>query len=122
MSEAPEKIMFVFKNPPHGNIHAYEGLEFVLITAAYEQDITLVFIGDGILALKKDQDTQELGIKGFMKTWRTLDDYEVEKLYVDKKSMEERGLTPDDLIVPVEVKEANDISGIMKEQHVIYPF
>ena len=122
MSEEMTKLMFIFKNGPHGDIQAYEGLEFVLITAAYEQDVTLAFVGDGVLALKKDQDTAELGIKGFMKTWRTLEDYDVEKLYVDKQSMDERGLTPDDLIVPVEVKDAAEIKAVMNEQHVIYPF
>lgn len=121
-AEEPSKLMFIMHRPPHGSIHAYEGLEFVLISAAYEQDVSLVFIGDGVLALKKDQDTSELGIKGFVKTYRTLDDYDVEKVYVDRESLEERGLKVEDLIVDVMVKERKEISQMMEEQHALFPF
>lgn len=121
MAEEAKKIMFVMQRPPHGSIYPYEGLEFILITGAYEQDLTLVFIGDGVYNLKKDQDTSELGIKGFVKTYRTLDDYDINKLYVDQKSMEERGLTVEDLIVDVQVKTSAEINALMNEQHAVFP-
>jgi tRNA 2-thiouridine synthesizing protein C len=122
MAEEAQKIMFVMQKAPHGSIYPYEGLEFILITGAYEQDLTLVFVGDGVYCLKKDQDTAKLGIKGFMKTWRTLEGYDIEKLYVDQKSLEDRGLTTDDLIVDVELKNSQEINAFMNEQHAVFPF
>lgn len=62
-----KKIMHVMRHAPHGTIYSYEGLEMILIMAAYEQDLSVVFIGDGIYALKKNQDTHAIGIKGFSK-------------------------------------------------------
>jgi len=106
---------------PHGAITPYEGLEFILITGAYEQDISLAFIGDGVYNLKKNQDTSELGIKGFVKTYRTLSDYDINNIYVDKKSMEDRGLTVNDFVIEVEVKTALEINAIMNEQHAVFP-
>jgi tRNA 2-thiouridine synthesizing protein C len=114
-----KKIMHVMRRAPHGSIYTYEGLEMILIMAAYEQDISLVFIGDGIYALKKNQDTTGIGIKGFSKTFMALDGYDVEKLYVDKQSLEERGLTEDDLVVDVEVMDSAEIGRLMNEQEVI---
>jgi len=122
MSEESKKIMFVMQKAPHGTIYPYEGLEFILIAGAYEQDISLAFVGDGVYNLKKDQDTSELGIKGFVKTYRTLDDYDINKIYVDKKSMEDRGLTAGDFVVDVEVKTSAEINEIMNQQHAIFPF
>jgi len=122
MSEEAQKIMFVMEKAPHGSIYPYEGLEFILITGAYEQDLSLVFIGDGVYTLKKEQDTAKLGIKGFMKTWRTLEGYDIEKLYVDRKSLEDRGLTEDDLIVDVELKSSEELNVLMNEQHAVFPF
>ena len=121
MGEESKKLMFVMQKPPHGSIYPYEGLEFILISGAYEQEISLVFLGDGVYNIKKDQDTSELGIKGFVKTYRTLEGYDIEKLYVDKKSMEDRGLTVDDLIIPVEVKTSKEINVMMNEQHAVFP-
>jgi len=122
MSDEPKKIMYVMQKAPHGAIYPYEGLEFVLITGAYEQDLSLLFIEDGVYNLVKDQDTSELGIKGFVKTYRTLEGYDIEKLYVDQKSLDDRGLTTDDLIVDVEVKTPEEINAMMNEQHAVFPF
>jgi tRNA 2-thiouridine synthesizing protein C len=114
-----KKIMHVMRRAPHGSIYTYEGLEMILIMAAYEQDLSVAFIGDGVYALKKNQDTAGIGIKGFSKTFMALDGYDVEKLYVDKQSLEERGMTEDDLVVDVEVMDASEIGSLMNEQDVV---
>jgi|TARA_Y100000294_G_scaffold76316_1_gene71949 tRNA 2-thiouridine synthesizing protein C len=121
MSE-PTKIMFVMRKPPHGSIHAYEGLETVLIAGAYDQDISIVFMGDGVLALKKNQETSELGVKGFAQTYRALEDYDIEKIYVDRETMEDRGLKTDDLVIEPTVMDASEIAKLMNDQHVLFPF
>lgn len=46
----------------------------------------------------------------------------MEKLYVDKKSMEERGLTEDDLLVPVEIFDEAQMAELMEQQDVILSF
>ena len=117
--EVVKKIMHVIRRAPHGSIYTYEGIEMILIMGAFEQDITVVFIDDGVYSLVKNQNTEGIGIKGFANTWRALDGYDVEKLYVDRQSMEERGLTPDDLVVDVEVMTSEDIGSLMKEQEVV---
>ena len=114
-----KKIMHVMRHAPHGTIYTYEGLEMILIMAAYEQDLSVAFIGDGVYALKKDQTTAAIGIKGFAKTFMALDGYDVEKLYVDQLSLEERGLTEDDLLVKVEVLGSGEIGKLMNEQDVV---
>ncbi|NTW46774.1 MAG: sulfurtransferase complex subunit TusC [Chlorobaculum sp.] len=119
MDTDTKKIMHVMRRAPHGSIYTYEGLEMILIMAAYEQDLSVAFIGDGVYALKKNQDTAGIGIKGFSKTFMALDGYDVEKLYVDKSSLEERGMTEDDLVVDVEVMDSAEIGRLMTEQDVV---
>jgi tRNA 2-thiouridine synthesizing protein C len=71
----------------------------VLITAAFDQDVSLVFMDDGVFQLKKGQQTKGIENKNFSKTYRALDGYDIEKLYVDQESLAARGLTEDDLLV-----------------------
>ncbi|MCP4302309.1 MAG: sulfurtransferase TusC, partial [Gammaproteobacteria bacterium] len=47
--------------------------------------------------LTKGQDTGGIGVKNFSPTFRALGDYDVTKLYVERESLEERGLTEADL-------------------------
>ncbi len=110
------------RKAPHGTIYTYEGLEALLIFCSYEQSITLVLMDDGVYALKKGQDTSELGTKEFSTTFRVLEDYGVERIIADKTSLEERGLTVEDLIIDVEVLDFPEIMALMKEQKVILPF
>jgi tRNA 2-thiouridine synthesizing protein C len=92
-----KKFMYMNTKAPYGTIYALESLEVVLIGAAFEQDVSLAFIGDGVYQLTKGQDTQGIGMKNFSPTYAALGDYDVNKIYVEKESLEERGLTLDDL-------------------------
>jgi len=116
--EVVKKFMYVNRRAPYGTIFALECLEVVLISAAFEQDVSLVFLDDGVFQLKKNQDTTGIGMKNFSNTYRALDDYEVEKIYVEKESLEDRGLTSDDLIIPVEVLSSEEMGAIMAQQDV----
>ena len=62
--------MHVLRHAPHGTIYTYEGLEMILIMAAYEQDLSVVFIGDGVYALKKGQDTSGVSRVFPVPSWR----------------------------------------------------
>ncbi len=92
-----KKFMYVNRRAPYGTIYAWESLEVVLIGAAFEQDVSLAFIDDGVYQLTKGQDTSGIDMKNFSPTYSALGDYEVNKIYVEKESLEERGLTLDDL-------------------------
>lgn len=117
-----KKFMYMNRRAPHGTIYAQESLEVVLIGAAFDQDVSVVFLDDGVYQIHKDQDTSALGTKNFSKTFRALEMYDVEKLYVEKESMELRGMTEDDLNVEVEVKTSEEIARLMEEQDVILSF
>jgi tRNA 2-thiouridine synthesizing protein C len=117
-----KKFLYVNRRAPYGSIYALESLEVVLIGAAFEQDVSLAFLGDGVYQLAKGQDTKALEVKNFSPTFRALEDYDVTKLYVEKEALEARGLTAADLVVPVEVVEAGRIAEIMEEQDVILSF
>lgn len=117
--EDVQKFMFVNRRAPYGTIYALEGLEMVLITGAFDQDVTVVFMDDAVFQITKGQDTKAINMKNFSPTFRALDGYDIEKLYVEKESIEARGLTPEDFVVPVEVKSAAEIAALMAEQDVV---
>jgi tRNA 2-thiouridine synthesizing protein C len=115
------KFMFVNRRAPYGTIYALEALEMVLITGAFDQDVTVVFLDDGVFQIVKGQDTKAINMKNFSPTFRALEGYDIDKLYVEKESIEARGLTPEDFVVPVKVLTADELAGLMAEQHVIIP-
>ena len=136
MSEVVKKFMYLNRKAPYGTIYAWESLEVVLIGAAFDQEVRLMFVDDGVYQLTTGQDTKGMGMKNFSPTYRTLGDYEVKSIYVDKDSLEARGLTQDDLVAIawedweteeeieniVEVVDAARVSELMEESDVIFSF
>ena len=117
--EIIKRFMYVNRRAPYGTIYALECLEVVLVAAAFDQDVSVVFVDDGVWQLKKNQDMTAIGMKNFSKTYGALDDYDVEKIYVEKESLDARGLTADDLVIPVEVMAADDLREVMAQQDVV---
>ena len=94
----------------------------VLIAATFDQDVSLAFVDDGVYELVKGQDTKGTGIKNHSKTYRALDGYDVEKLYVERESLAARGLTEDDLLVDVELLSSAEMAALMAGQDVVLSF
>ena len=117
MSEI-KKFLYVNRRPPYGTVYALESLEVVLIGAAFEQDVALAFIDDGVFQLAKGQDTKDLGVKNFSPTYKALGDYDVKKIYVEKESLEARGLTKDDLL-PLKYEDEDDDWAEKDSIHII---
>ncbi len=131
-----KKFLFFNRKAPYGTIYAWESLEVVLISAAFEQDVSLAFMDDGVYQLVKGQDTAGIGMKNFSPTYAALGDYEITKIYVEKESLEERGLTLDDLQHLVWEDEDEDyaekdsirlvsraeLGDVMAEQDVLFNF
>ncbi|MHB1099728.1 MAG: sulfurtransferase complex subunit TusC [Burkholderiales bacterium] len=120
--EGIKKFMFVNRKAPYGTIYALEALEVVLITAAFDQDVSLAFLDDGVFQLKKGQQTKGIETKNFSPTYRALEGYDIEKLYVEKESLDARGLSEEDLLVDVTVLSRAEMGNLMEEQDVLLSF
>ncbi len=133
---ATKKFLYVNRKAPHGSIYALESLEVVLIAAAFEQDVSLAFVDDGVYQLLQNQDTGKLGSKNFSPTYKALGDYDVSKIYVDQESLEQRGLNKQDLMPlvyededddwaekdSIHVVSSTELAEIIEQQDVILNF
>ncbi len=133
---ATKKFLYINRKAPYGTIYAWESLEVVLIGAAFEQDVSLLFMDDGVYQLVKEMQTKGIGMKNFTATYAALGDYEVNKIYVDKDALSQRGLALDDLQHLIWEDENEDwaekdsirlvgrdeIADLLEEQDVIFNF
>ncbi|HTT12393.1 MAG TPA: sulfurtransferase complex subunit TusC [Burkholderiaceae bacterium] len=117
-----KKFLLVNRKAPYGSIYALESLEVVLIAAAFEQEVALAFLDDGVYQLKSGMQTKGVEMKNFSPIYRALEDYDIDKLYVDADSLRERGLAAEDLVVPVQVLERAALAQLMDQQDVVLSF
>lgn len=133
---AIKKFMYLNRKASYGTVYAIESLEVVLIAAAFDQDVSLAFIDDGVYQIVEGQNPEGIGMKNFSKTFHALGDYDINKMYVSKESLEERGLTEADLMPLVYEDEDDDwaekssikvmtnaeIKKVMSEQDIVLSF
>ena len=131
-----KKLMYVNRKAPYGTIYALESLEVVLIGAAFDQQVSLAFVDDGVYQLARNQSTDGIGMKNFSPTYAALGDYDVRHIYVERESLEARGLTVEDLMPltyededddwaekdSLRIVDSKELAALMSEQDVVLSF
>lgn len=110
----PQDLLVVLRHPPHGTQWLREGLDVALVAAAFGQRVGLLFQGDGIYALLKGQQAGALGQKGTHPQLAMLEMYDIDTLWVSARGLRERGLSTDDLMLPVVPLEASAMVELLQ--------
>lgn len=109
-----KSFLFVMQTPAYSNFKVQEVLDVVLITAAFDQKVSLLLLDDAVFHLKKNQQAKILGGKDISAIYRSLGLYDIEKIYVEQESLTQRGLLQDDLLIPILLVKRAEIATIFK--------
>lgn len=115
-----KKYLFVMRTPPHSGILVQEKLDIVLTTAAFDQKVGLLFLDDGVFQLKSEQNPDRASMKDTSSIFRALEIYDIHDFYTEVESLQDRGLKPGDLILPVKEIYKKDISGFMNQFDIVF--
>lgn len=88
-----KKIAFIFSHAPHGTSSGREGLDAILgISSIFEKDIGVFFIGDGVLQLIKNYQTENILSRNYTSAFAILSLYDINNFYCCQLSLKKRGL------------------------------
>ncbi len=115
-----KNILFVNQQAPHGTVFSQEKLQMAMVFGAFELKVSMLYLGNGVFNLVKNQQTQAIGFYNFSKQYLALEQYyDIENIFVDRDSMNERALYTEDLLIPVAVIDFSQIQTLLHEQDVI---
>lgn len=97
-----KRILIVLRHSPYGSSLAKAAVDVALATAAFEQRVDLLFAGDGVLQLMRDQDSRSAGKKSIGRQLASLPLYDIERVYVDAEAADRYNL--DTASAPVEAQ------------------
>lgn len=83
-------LVFVMKAAPYDGYTAQEGLDALLAAAAFAQQVSVLYIGDGVFQLLANQQPQQH--KNFAKMLQALAVYDVESCFAHTPSLAARGI------------------------------
>lgn len=117
-----KRYLIICRRPPYGESYAREALDAALATAAFDQSIALLFLGDGVVQLLNAHDSAAIGEKSFEKQLSALPLYDINTIFVDANALQQRGLTTADLSLPAQTMSDTQITALLKNHDVVLNF
>ena len=115
-----KSYLFVLRKPAHSGAYVQEMLDTILTTAAFDQKVSILLLDDGVFQLKNGQHPEIVGMKDTAAIFNAMEIYDVNDIYTEVESMQERGLKPGDLCLPVQEFYRKDIAALMKRFDVLF--
>lgn len=114
MATARKTILFILQRAPYASSATREALDAALAAAAFEQDVQLLFTGDGVWHLLQGQQANAIASKDTSKMLQALSYYDIEAVYVDSVSISERNLPVDQLAIPAATIAGEELRMLVK--------
>ena len=107
------------RSQPHQGVSLQEKLDIILTAAAFDQQVALLFLDDGVFQLKKGQQPEKIGLKDTAAIFNSLEIYDVNEIYTEVESLQERGLKPGNLSLQVKEFYRKDINELISQFEVV---
>ena len=85
-----KRILLICRKAPYGNTLAREIAEMALAAGAFDQELAIAFIGDGVWQLLDQQDSVDIQQKNHQKLLAAFELYGISESYVDSEALAER--------------------------------
>lgn len=113
-------LVYVMKTAPYDGYAAQEGLDALLAAAAFAQQVSVLYIGDGVFQLLAEQaPTQH---KSFAKMLQALAVYDVEDCFVHEPSLAARGVAETPLCLSPTLVNDREVHDLLASANHVLTF
>lgn len=116
------KLGFVFRSFPHSTAKGREGLDALLATSAYSENIDVFFIGAGVTQLLLNQDPEQVLSRDYTAAFKLLELYDIENIYVCELSLKHYKITSSALVIPVIPLSSRDLNNKLHQCNKLLSF
>lgn len=114
--------LFILRQAPYQNSLAREAIDMALAFAAFDQDVSLLFMGDGVFQLLEHQDTQHQGVRNIAKTLDSLSLFDINNVYVCYETLRQKQLDMTLLKPQVRSIQASEIEKLISLSDKVFSF
>lgn len=118
-----KKILFISRHAPYGSSLAKDALDAILASSAYDQQLGLLFMDDGVFQLLANQSPSAIKQKSFAALLPVLPLYDINSIYVHYESLEKRKIKPNELVLEsIQIIDSAAIGKLLAEQDQLLSF
>ncbi|WP_333609254.1 sulfurtransferase complex subunit TusC [Arsukibacterium sp.] len=112
-------ILVIQHQPPFNSAKARENLDLVLALAAVDHQVSLLFSADAVFQLLPVAADTRIPLKPFNRSFSLFAMYDIEQLYVCQQSMQQRGLSLEQLLPGVLALTTAEINALISRQQQV---
>lgn len=105
--------MFLIRRPPYGGLQARESLDQVLTAAAFDQQVAVLFLDDGVMQLRAGQAPPVSGPRSLAPIFGLLEVYGIVEVWAERESLDEREMSVDGLVISVKALPRSAVPGLI---------
>jgi len=117
-----KKIGIINRQAPHGKNSAREALDLTLALSAFNESLSVFYIGDGVYQLLAKHQADLILQKDFQPMLQMLELYDVEQVYVCQESLALRQLSTEQLVIEATVLNTEQINSQLALQDQLLSF
>ena len=117
-----KKIGIINRSLPHGSAQGRESLDLTLAMSAFNESLSLFFIGDGVYQLAEGHSPEQILQKHYQPLFKMLGMYDVDRIYVCSASLKQRSLIPEMLLVDVTLLDTQQLQAKLAQQDQLLSF
>ncbi|MBB1272831.1 sulfurtransferase complex subunit TusC [Psychromonas sp. SR45-3] len=117
-----KKVGIINRQAPHGSSTAREALDLTLAMSAFNESLSIFFIGDGVYQLLAKHQADLILQKDFQPMLQMLELYDVEQIYVCQDSLSVRNISVEQLVIKTTLLSTDEINEYLQQQHQLMSF
>lgn len=94
MQTIRKKVLFVLQQPPLSGALARAGIDTVLAYGAFDQPVSVLFSGAGVLQLAPDADPGRIGRRDLRRIIESMPLYDIDRVFADHEALDAYRIQP----------------------------
>jgi tRNA 2-thiouridine synthesizing protein C len=114
-----KRILYLVGRAPGLGALTREVIDAILVAAAFDQDVGVLFTGDGVLQLAPGDPDHPHSARDPTRAWLALPTYEVTRVYVDQAAVSRARLAGVRLTLEPQLVPATDLAELIAAHDVV---
>ncbi|WP_223669036.1 sulfurtransferase complex subunit TusC [Kangiella shandongensis] len=115
-----KRLSVIFNKAPYGSQAGRELLDIALMAAAFDMDISAIFIGNGVYQLLDKQQPDILQLKNHSPTFKALELYGIETILLEQEALAHRNMTEPQLLDVAELTDNATIQRHIQQSDFVF--
>ena len=117
-----KNILVIIRTAPYGQSKSKDAIDFILTAAAYDQELHVLFQGDGVFHLLPNQDPSGIPSKNINKLLSAFEMYEIENIHADNGSLAQRSMNSATIVPKVQISSSEFKQDLISSADTVLTF